>query len=287
MAIMRTSKHIDPVKRILAHLVNDSGRSGGWKSGTISDAGSGYSNTPAEPAGQTSEITFSNTGEVDGSGLTGTAVISGGSISSINITNPGSGYVANDILNINQESVTPSTQATYTINTTTLFTDIADDLKSSGTHLVTFPRVYSETLKSWNKIDDNCKAITIAKQRFGSGKSAMDQTVEFAVEFICWTNRGVNEHKLWDLWAKVDTMFHDQHDYEIGNKIIPSGSGVGTTENAPLKGLHSYRFQEPSFELRFGSTSGSAVARLSSAQKLRLASLRSIYNFVGWEYQVS
>ena len=47
--------------------------------------------------------------------------------------------------------------------------------------------------------------------------------------------------------------------------------------------MHSNRFQEPSFELRFGSTSGSAVARLSSAQKLRLSSLSSIYNFVGWE----
>ena len=193
MATMRDSKHIDPVKRILSHLVNDSG-------------------------------------------------------------------------------VTPLADNT----------NIADDLKSSGDHAVTFPRVYSETLKSWNKIDDNCKAITIAKQRFGSGKSAMDQTVEFAVEFICWTNRGVNEHKLWDLWAKVDTMFHDQHDYEIGNKTIS-----GATENDPMKVLHSYRFQEPSFELRFGSTSGSAVARLSSAQKLRLASLSAIYNFVGWEYQVS
>ena len=160
-------------------------------------------------------------------------------------------------------------------------TNIAEDLKSSGDHAVTYPRVYLETLKSWNKIDDNCKAITIAKQRFGSGKSAMDQTVEFAVEFICWTNRGVNEHQLWDLWSKIDTMFHDQHDYDVGNKTVS-----GTTENNPLKILHSYRFQEPSFELRFGSTSGSAVARLSSAQKLRLASLSSIYNFVGWEYQV-
>ena len=193
MPLLKTKQHIDPVKRILSHIVNDSG------------------DTPAEN-----------------------------------------------------------------------YTNIADDLKSSGSHSVTFPRVYSETLKSWNKVDDNCKAITIAKQRFGSGKSAMDQTVEFAVEFICWTNRGVNEHKLWDLWAKVDTMFHDQHDYEIGSKQLG-----GATEVDPMKVLHSYRFQEPSFELRFGSTSGSAVARLSSAQKLRLASLSSIYNFIGWEYQIS
>ena len=191
MATLRTTQHIDPVRRILAHLVNDKG--------------SGVGNT-----------------------------------------------------------------------------NIAEDLISSSPHTVIYPRVYSETLKSWNKIDDNCKAITIAKQRFGSGKSAMDQTVEFAVEFICWTNRGVNEHELWDLWAKVDTMFHDQHDYEVGNKTVS-----GSNEVDPMKVLHSYRFQEPSFELRFGSTSGSAVARLSSAQKLRLASLSSIYNFVGWEYQIS
>lgn len=161
-------------------------------------------------------------------------------------------------------------------------TNIADDLKSSSPHTVTYPRVYLETLKSWNKEDDNCKAITIAKQRFGSGKSAMDQTVEFAVEFICWSNRGVNENELWDLWAKVDTIFHDKHDYDIGSTKLN-----GSSETNPLKILHSYRFQEPSFELRFGSTSGSAVARLSSAQKLRLASLSAIYNFVGWEYQVT
>ena len=170
-----------------------------------------------------------------------------------------------------------------TVNGGANFTNIADDLKSTGSHVVTYPRIYLETLKSWNKEDDNCKAITVAKQRFGSGKSSMDQTVEFAVEFICWSNRGVNEDDLWDLWAKVDTMFHDQHDYNIGEKKIDGT----TTENDPLKILHSYRFQEPSFELRFGSTSGSAVARLSSAQKLMLASLSAIYNFVGWEYQVS
>ena len=195
MATLRTNKHIDPIKRILTHLVNDNS----------------------------------------------------------------------------------------TVNGGANFTNIADDLKSTGSHVVTYPRIYLETLKSWNKEDDNCKAITIAKQRFGSGKSAMDQTVEFAVEFICWSNRGVNEDDLWDLWAKVDTMFHDQHDYNIGEKKIDGT----TTENDPLKILHSYRFQEHSFELRFGSTSGSAVARLSSAQKLRLASLSAIYNFVGWEYQVS
>ena len=195
MATLRTNKHIDPIKRILTHLVNDNS----------------------------------------------------------------------------------------TVNGGANFTNIADDLKSTGSHVVTYPRIYLETLKSWNKEDDNCKAITVAKQRFGSGKSSMDQTVEFAVEYICWSNRGVNEDDLWDLWAKVDTMFHDQHDYNIGEKKIDGT----TTENDPLKILHSYRFQEPSFELRFGSTSGSAVARLSSAQKLRLASLSAIYNFVGWEYQVS
>lgn len=140
------------------------------------------------------------------------------------------------------------------------------------------PRIFLETLKMWDKTDEDCFGITIAKQRFGSGKNPMDQTVEFAMEFICWSNRGQSEHNLWDLWSKIDEKYHDQHDYKIGYD-----SSSPTVAQTPLMVMHSNRFQEPSFELRFGSTSGSAVARLSSAQKLRLSSLSSIYNFVGWE----
>ena len=142
---------------------------------------------------------------------------------------------------------------------------------------LTTPRIFLETLKMWDKTDDNCFGITIAKQRFGSGKNPMDPTVEFAMEFICWSNRGKSEHNLWDLWSKIDDKYHDSHDYKIGY------DDSDTTDQTPLMIMHSNRFQEPSFELRFGSTSGSAVARLSSAQKLRLSSLSSIYNFVGWE----
>ena len=145
------------------------------------------------------------------------------------------------------------------------------------------PRIFLETLKMWDKKDNNCYGITIAKQRFGSGKNPMDQTVEFAMEIICWSNRGQAEDELWDLWSIIDEKYHDQHDYKIG---YDDSSSVDQT---PMLIMHSNRFQEPSFELRFGSTSGSAVARLSSAQKLRLSSLSSIYNFVGWEkeYTVS
>ena len=139
------------------------------------------------------------------------------------------------------------------------------------------PRVFLETLKMWDKQDNNCYGITIAKQRFGSGKNPMDQTVEFAMEIICWSNRGESEHNLWDLWSFIDAKYHDQHDYSIGL------DQTDFTAQTPLMVMHSNRFQEPSFELRFGSTSGSAVARLSSAQKLRLSSLSSIYNYVGWE----
>lgn len=142
---------------------------------------------------------------------------------------------------------------------------------------LTTPRIFLETLKMWDKTDNNCYGITIAKQRFGSGKNPMDQTVEFAMEFICWSNRGPSEHNLWDLWSKIDNKYHDNHDYKIGYDTSDA------TAQTPLMIMHSNRFQEPSFELRFGSTSGSAVARLSSAQKLRLSSLSSIYNFVGWE----
>ena len=141
------------------------------------------------------------------------------------------------------------------------------------------PRVFLETLKMWDKSDDDCFGITIAKQRFGSGKNPMDQTVEFAMEIICWSNRGDYEHNLWDLWSLIDSKYHDKHDYTIGL------DETSNTAQTPLMVMHSNRFQEPSFELRFGSTSGSAVARLSSAQKLRLSSLSSIYNYVGWEKQ--
>ena len=129
----------------------------------------------------------------------------------------------------------------------------------------------------WDKSDNDCYGITVAKQRFGSGKNPMDQTVEFSMEIICWYNRGTAESELWDLWSFVDGKYHDQHDYQIG-----LDSNLNTPQT-PLMIMHSNRFQEPSYELRFGSTSGSAVARLSSAQKLRLSSLSSIYNFVGWE----
>ena len=155
-------------------------------------------------------------------------------------------------------------------------TDTSIESSSSPGDLST-PRVFLETLKMWDKTDDNCYGITIAKQRFGSGKSPLDQTVEFAMEFICWSNRGRSEHNLWDLWSIIDEKYHDNHDYKIGYDVSD------VTDQTPLLIMHSNRFQEPSFELRFGSTSGSAVARLSSAQKLRLSSLSSIYNFVGWE----
>ena len=151
-------------------------------------------------------------------------------------------------------------------------------VEGSTTGELDIPRIFLETLKMWDKKDNNCYGITIAKQRFGSGKNPMDQTVEFAMEIICWSNRGTAESELWDLWSFVDAKYHDQHDYKVGYDETASDAN-----QTPMLIMHSNRFQEPSYELRFGSTSGSAVARLSSAQKLRLSSLSSIYNFVGWE----
>ena len=163
-----------------------------------------------------------------------------------------------------------------TVNT---FVSSTNDGNIEGTTpgKLSIPRIFLETLKMWDKEDNDCYGITIAKQRFGSGKNPMDQTVEFAMEIICWSNRGESEHNLWELWSVIDGKYHDQHDYSLG---LDNNS---LTAQTPLMVMHSNRFQEPSFELRFGSTSGSAVARLSSAQKLRLSSLSSIYNFVGWE----
>lgn len=165
-------------------------------------------------------------------------------------------------------------------NTISTFVSSTNDANIEGSipGKLSIPRIFLETLKMWDKEDNDCYGITIAKQRFGSGKNPMDQTVEFAMEIICWSNRGESEHNLWALWSDIDAKYHDQHDYKIG--YDETSTGIAQT---PLMVMHSNRFQEPSFELRFGSTSGSAVARLSSAQKLRLSSLSSIYNFVGWE----
>ena len=164
-------------------------------------------------------------------------------------------------------------------NTISTFVSSTNDVNIEGSTpgKLSIPRIFLETLKMWDKKDNDCYGITIAKQRFGSGKNPMDQTVEFAMEIICWSNRGTAESELWNLWSFVDGKYHDQHDYQIG-----LDSSLNTPQT-PLMIMHSNRFQEPSFELRFGSTSGSAVARLSSAQKLRLSSLSSIYNFVGFE----
>ena len=59
-------------------------------------------------------------------------------------------------------------------------------IEGSTSGRLDIPRVFLETLKMWDKSDNNCFGITIAKQRFGSGKNPMDQTVEFAMEIICW-----------------------------------------------------------------------------------------------------
>ena len=77
-------------------------------------------------------------------------------------------------------------------------------IEGSTSGQLDIPRIFLETLKMWDKNDNNCYGITVAKQRFGSGKNPMDQTVEFAMEIICWSNRGTAESILWDLWSFVD-----------------------------------------------------------------------------------
>jgi|ETNmetMinimDraft_26_1059896.scaffolds.fasta_scaffold06197_2 hypothetical protein len=129
-------------------------------------------------------------------------------------------------------------------------------------------RVFHNGIRQWNIKDDDCQAVTISKMRLGQGKSPMDQTVEMALQVICWGNKS-KEDSLMGMWNKVDNLFHNKHDEKYG-ATYATGMSV----------VHSFREQEPVFDTRFAMNASPATTRLSSRTKLRLPSVSALYTML-------
>jgi len=129
-------------------------------------------------------------------------------------------------------------------------------------------RVFHNGIRQWDIKDQSCQAVTVSKMRLGEGKSPIDQTVEMALEVICWGNKS-KEDSLMDIWGKVDNLFHNKHDKKYG-ATYATGMDI----------IHSFREQEPVFDTRFAMNASPATTRLSSRTKLRLPSVSAAYTML-------
>ena len=129
-------------------------------------------------------------------------------------------------------------------------------------------RVFHNGIRQWDIKDDSCQAVTVSKMRLGQGKSPMDQTVEMALQVICWGNKS-KEDSLMGMWGKVDNLFHNKHDEKYG-----------ATYTTGMDVIHSFREQEPVFDTRFAMNASPATTRLSSRTKLRLPSVSALYTML-------
>ena len=161
-----------------------------------------------------------------------------------------------------------STNTAQTVNGSVIFNveALQNEVRigSSGTNY----RFFHNGIRQWNIKDDACQAVTVTKMRLGQGKSPMDQTVEMALEVICWGNK-LKEDSLMSVWGKVDNLFHNKHEVKYG-----------ATYETGMNVIHSFRENEPVFDTRFAMNSSPATTRLSSRTKLRLPSVSAVYTML-------
>ena len=121
---------------------------------SVSSAGSGYSSAPAVT------ISAPGIGTTNGVQATGTAILSGATVSAIAIDEPGHGYVAG-------ETVTVTIAGNATATNPTVVTRLWQARKEGQTGTDTVKRVHPGFNSHWVRGDVCGKKITSCKMRFG------------------------------------------------------------------------------------------------------------------------
>ena len=182
---------------------------------TVSTSGSGYTN------GTYRNVVLGNTGSAAGSDATATIVVSGGSISSVELVNPGSGYAAGDILSV---SIGGGTNGRVTVNS--IVNSIGDTLQVVGVG-VTENKITSG-YNGLYKITDIPSPKSIAYNNLTNPGiyTATSKGTAFTVGLGLTVNN-VN----YSASAGTVTITTNQiHDLSVGNKVKILGiTGIGST----------------------------------------------------------